>query len=125
MSRRIALLAVTAVLTGCAASPERLRVSALGAPDWELCYVSLVGRADYRAAANQVIGERQLDCSRHMAMVNARLNADQAAAARSQAATANALQLLNAAQPRPPAPTNLPVNCNSYWRGTYWQTVCE
>lgn len=122
---RVACLIVALGLAGCAASPEQIRIGALQAQDWELCYASLVGRDGYRQAANQVIGERQLDCRQHMQMVQARIAADQASAARSQAQTETGLQMLRAAQPRLAPPMNLPTNCRSYWRGTYWQTVCD
>lgn len=119
------IVLAAAALAGCAASPEQIRIGALQAQDWELCYVSLVGRDGYRQAANQVIGERQLDCRQHMPMVQARIAADQAANSRSQAQAEMGLQMMKAAQPRPAPPMNLPVNCRSYWRGTYWQTVCD
>lgn len=113
------------VRTLLALAPTDKGIAALQSQDWELCYVSIVGRPEYRQAANQVIGERQLDCNQHMAMVQARMAADQNAAARSQAQTALGLQMMQAAQPKPAPPMNLPVNCRSYWRGTYWQTVCD
>jgi hypothetical protein len=107
-------------------TPLRARELAVGAQDWELCYVAITGKGGpvLRDAVNVVMGERRTDCRQHLGMVQTKIAADGAASARSQTDLQQAMILLQAAQPKP-APGTKPVYCRTVYVGGGYNTVCD
>ncbi|MFP5340440.1 MAG: hypothetical protein ACLGIW_18445 [Gammaproteobacteria bacterium] len=124
MKKIACAFAAAAALAGCATGPtaEQLRAQAPSQPDFEVCRAAVLGDRQLSAIAAEEMQRRRLDCSPHMAMIQAQ---GQAQASRS----AMALQLMQMNQPRPtqmqpyiPPPM---VNCNSYRYGNNTQTTCQ
>lgn len=89
----------------------------MSAPEWEVCYVAVSGNGP-RAAANQAIQARGINCNQHMPMVQARM-------ARDAGNAALGASLLRAGQPQPvPMPAH-PVNCRTVWVGGGYNTICD
>jgi hypothetical protein len=111
---------VLVALAGCATrSPEQIYAQAMNSPEWELCYYVVSGRSP-AAPVNQAIHHRQIDCNRHMPMVQARMQQD---AANRQAQMQSGAALLRAAQPQ--ARPSSTTNCRSVMTGNVVNTVCD
>lgn len=124
---RTALIVLAcAVAAGCATGPSPAESAAIArnSPEWELCYVAVSGRGTQalRSAVYSEMSSRRTDCNQHAGLVQARLQAD---AAKRQQESAAGLQMLQMARPQQPAAASTGANCRSFWRGTYWQTVCD
>jgi hypothetical protein len=108
MTRNLALASLALALAACAVprAPERSaqewRAEARGKAPWELCHRQIVGGYSdvYGQAVADEIRSQGIDCRDHMAMVQARMQADAAAQQRAQQQTEIALKLLQGSGPR-------------------------
>lgn len=109
-------------LAACATPPDPILWSHSVSPV-ELCEQVLTGRSGspYKYRAGLRVEEQKIDCMPLIPLIQSRI------AARSGGAAADAalgLALIQAGRPRA-APMQPSTQCRSFWRGTYWQTVCD
>lgn len=114
--RQIFLTAAAIALTGCA-SPQQQYAAAMNAPAWQVCYVAISGNGP-RQAAYQALSDRRIDCNQHAAIVQARMQQDQANVAAGAA-------MLRAARPQAaPVPATTTTTCRTVWNGSAYVTQC-
>lgn len=113
--KAVLIAGVTSIfLAGCATSVETANRLASGMPDWELCYVTLDYEysANMRAAAQDAIRYRRVNCAEHASMIQAKQASDSAHTAKSLQMIQFGQQLMN--QPRLPAASETSVAPGKY-----------
>ncbi len=126
------VIATGAILQGCTTpeqSAQQWRARAKASAPWELCHRQIVGgySAVYGQAVADEIRSQRIDCRDHIAMVQAKMQADAAAQQQSLQQTEIALKLLNQSRPPPPTaqPLPQPLNCYSTVQGNIIRTNCN
>jgi ABC-type microcin C transport system permease subunit YejE len=111
-------------LSGCAASPPKTSPYFLESSD--LCYMAVVGSRDYsNSEIMSVLSGRAENCQQFMPLIQAKVQHRQAA---NDAQAAIGLQLLQAAQPRPAPPVQMPslgTQCQTRWVNGVAYTNCN
>lgn len=124
--RALVLLALAcAGCAGCAAippTPQQISAKIGASQDWELCYATI--RESPHAVVNnrvrEAIADRRVNCNDHWPIVQAKIAADQQAAAQRQATNTGLLGALLLLQQRPSAPPPpAPVNTQCAARAAF------
>lgn len=124
--RKLVLICAVA-LCGCETMQPRPQREVMFVPNFDLCYGLVAGDKDFKPATiSMELNRRGEDCTKELPLVQAKIQANQARRADSNAQMTQGIQLLNAASPRPPAQAlRPPIQCETRYSYGVARTECN